>query len=121
MDLHKVTENILALSEEGSTLTMDQYDEIVKETSSKQQMDEVKRMKQLAGLIEAFINNPGGTVPFNVFRDFVQKWLENGEQNADVSKTTSFDELQDIIDDYWGWEDEQTVWMLSSFIESILI
>jgi hypothetical protein len=29
MDLHKATENALALSETGKTLTMDQYDEIV--------------------------------------------------------------------------------------------
>ena len=46
MDLHKVTENILALSKEGSTLTMDQYNEIVK--------DEVKelqeRLKKLANI-----------------------------------------------------------------------
>jgi hypothetical protein len=55
MDLHKVTENILALSEEGSTLTMDQYDDIVKDGSAEQEMNEIKRMIKLAN-IKSFFN-----------------------------------------------------------------
>jgi hypothetical protein len=47
MDLHKVTENILALSEEGNTLTMDQYDEIVKNETKELQ----ERLKKLANII----------------------------------------------------------------------
>lgn len=47
MDLHKVTENILALSEEGSTLTMDQYDEIVKDEAKELQ----ERLKKLANIL----------------------------------------------------------------------
>ena len=47
MDLHKVTENILALSEEGSTLTMDQYDKIVKNEAKELQ----ERLKKLANII----------------------------------------------------------------------
>ena len=47
MDLHKVTENILSLSEEGSTLTMDQYDEIVKNETKELQ----ERLKKLANII----------------------------------------------------------------------
>jgi len=47
MDLHKVTENILALSEEGNTLTMDQYDEIVKNEAKELQ----ERLKKLANII----------------------------------------------------------------------
>lgn len=44
MDLHNVTENVIALSETGKTLTMDDYDNIVK-------VDELQeRMKYLAGL-----------------------------------------------------------------------
>ena len=55
MDLHKVTENILTLSEEGSTLTMDQYDDIVKDGSAEQEMNEIKRMIKLAN-IKSFFN-----------------------------------------------------------------
>jgi hypothetical protein len=47
MDLHKVTENILALSEEGNTLTMDQYNEIVKNEAKELQ----ERLKKLANII----------------------------------------------------------------------
>ena len=47
MDLHKVTENILALSEEGKTLTMDQYDEIVKDEAKELQ----ERLKKLANIL----------------------------------------------------------------------
>jgi hypothetical protein len=47
MDLHKVTENILALSETGNTLTMDQYDEIVKNEAKELQ----ERLKKLANII----------------------------------------------------------------------
>ena len=47
MDLHKITENILALSEEGSTLTMDQYNEIVKDEAKELQ----ERLKKLANIL----------------------------------------------------------------------
>lgn len=44
MDLHNVAENIIGLSETGRTLTMADYDDIVK-------VDELQeRMKYLAGL-----------------------------------------------------------------------
>ena len=44
MDLHKATENALALSETGKTLTMDDYDTIVKQ-------DELQeRMQYIAGI-----------------------------------------------------------------------
>lgn len=53
MDLHKVTENALALSETGKTLTMNQYDEIIggSADSIEQSINEVRKMQQLAGLI----------------------------------------------------------------------
>jgi hypothetical protein len=47
MDLHTVTENIVSLSETGKTLTMDQYDEIVK--NPQQELQE--RLKKLANII----------------------------------------------------------------------
>ena len=44
VDLHKATENALALSETGKTLTMDDYDTIVKQ-------DELQeRMQYIAGI-----------------------------------------------------------------------
>ena len=53
MDLHKVTENALALSETGKTLTMAQYDEIINGSADgiEQSINEVRKMQQLAGLI----------------------------------------------------------------------
>jgi len=54
MDLHKVTENALALSTTGKTLTMTQYDEIIGGSADgiEQSINEVKKMQQLAGLIK---------------------------------------------------------------------
>jgi len=54
MDLHKVTENALALSETGKTLTMTQYDEIIGGSADgiEQSINEVRKMQQLAGLIK---------------------------------------------------------------------
>jgi hypothetical protein len=82
MDLHKITENAVALSETGKTLTMDQYDSIIKDSDGedkpsvinqldrarlqpaqnqmnenknkhmKTQLNEIKRMQQLAGLLK---------------------------------------------------------------------
>ena len=47
MDLHTVTENIIKLSETGKTLTMAQYDEIVK--NPQQELQE--RLKKLANIL----------------------------------------------------------------------
>ena len=47
MDLHNVAENTIALSETGKTLTMAQYDEIVK--NPQQELQE--RLKKLANII----------------------------------------------------------------------
>jgi len=47
MDLHTVTENIIALSETGKTLTMAQYDEIVR--NPQQELQE--RLRKLANII----------------------------------------------------------------------
>ena len=47
MDLHNVAENAIALSETGRTLTMAQYDEIVK--NPQQELQE--RLKKLANII----------------------------------------------------------------------
>jgi hypothetical protein len=47
MDLHNVAENIISLSRTGKTLTMAQYDEIVK--NPQQELQE--RLKKLANII----------------------------------------------------------------------
>jgi len=54
MDLHKVAEHAVALSENGETLTMEQYDEIVKGGSAEQEMNEIKRMIKLANIKSFF-------------------------------------------------------------------
>jgi len=50
MDLHNVAEKAISLSETGRTLTMNDYDSIVAGNSEDQQMDEVKRMIELANI-----------------------------------------------------------------------
>jgi len=55
MDLHSATENAVALSETGKTLTMDQYDAIVKDggqedASYANMANENTRLKELAGI-----------------------------------------------------------------------
>jgi hypothetical protein len=50
MDLHNVAEKAISLSETGKTLTMAEYDTLVAGNSEDQQMDEVKRMIELANI-----------------------------------------------------------------------
>ena len=50
MDLHNVAEKAIAASETGKTLTMADYDSLVVGNSEDQQMDEVKRMIELANI-----------------------------------------------------------------------
>ena len=47
MDLHNVAENAIALSETGKTLTMAQYDEIVKNPQKELQ----ERLRKLANIL----------------------------------------------------------------------
>ena len=55
MDLHNVAEKAIALSETGKTLSMADYSSLVAGNSEDQQMDEVKRMIELAN-IKSFFN-----------------------------------------------------------------
>ena len=50
MDLHNVAEKAISLSETERTLTMNDYDGLVAGNSEDQQMDEVKRMIELANI-----------------------------------------------------------------------
>jgi len=54
MDLHNVAEKAIAASETGKTLTMADYDGLVAGSSEDQQMDEVKRMIELANIKSFF-------------------------------------------------------------------
>jgi membrane protein required for beta-lactamase induction len=54
MDLHNVAEKAIAASETGKTLTMAEYDSLVAGNSEDQQMDEVKRMIELANIKSFF-------------------------------------------------------------------
>jgi hypothetical protein len=50
MDLHQVAENIIALSQDGEVLTMDNYDEIV--GTSKEEVAERRMLQVRAGIIK---------------------------------------------------------------------
>ena len=50
MDLHNVAENIIRLSEDGKTLTMDDYSAIV--GSSEEELAERRMMQVRAGIIK---------------------------------------------------------------------
>jgi hypothetical protein len=52
MDLHNVAEKAIAASETGKTLTMAEYDSLVAGSSEDQEINEIKRMQQLAGLLK---------------------------------------------------------------------
>ena len=51
MDLHNVAEKAVAASETGKTLSMADYDSLVANNSQDQEMNEIKRMQQLAGVL----------------------------------------------------------------------
>ena len=50
MDLHNVAEKAIAASETGKTLTMADYDSLVAGNSEDQEMNEIKRMIELANI-----------------------------------------------------------------------
>jgi len=55
MDLHNVAEKAVAASETGKTLTMSDYKVLVANDSQDQEMNEIKRMIELAN-IKSFFN-----------------------------------------------------------------
>ena len=50
MDLHNVAEKAIAASETGKTLTMSDYDGLVANNSEDKEMNEIKRMIELANI-----------------------------------------------------------------------
>jgi hypothetical protein len=152
MDLHKITENAVALSETGKTLTMDQYDSIIKDSDGedkpsvinqldrarlqpaqnqmnenknkhmKTQLNEIKRMQQLAGLLKEnqlnevslesklqqwVDNNAGGYGPDenNEFKKEINNLLYNTledfnpENYGDSTSMSPDDILEDFIEE----------------------
>ena len=62
-------------------------------------------------------------IKFEDFKEYVYKNLkENGQfeygegLERDIKSATGFYEIKDAIDRYWGWEDEQTVWLLEGYL-----
>jgi hypothetical protein len=127
MDLHKVTENAVALSETGKTLTMDQYDAIVKDggqedasyanmanenkktvnesKNMKTQLNELKRMQQLAGLInegeyqESTIGKESDAI---IPKSLVIKYANMKSLFGDKAKNTSvISKLIPIVTDFF--------------------
>jgi hypothetical protein len=111
MDLHKVTENAITLSTTGKTLTMDQYDSIVKdggqedasyanmanegilkESNNKnmKQLNELKRMQQLAGLLKENENQSTNK--------YIDVTTENGDEFPILNKETITTYLKSVID-----------------------
>ena len=95
LDLHVVTENAIALSKDGHILTMDNYNDIVKNNSKEDNIQEAKRFQKLAGILtEMKVNNP------NKFSDnFVKQLLSNN----------GIDE--DYLEDMGGIESGSEEWM----------
>ena len=54
MDLHNVTEKAISASETGKTLTMADYDSLVAGNSEDKEMNEIKRMIELANIKSFF-------------------------------------------------------------------
>jgi len=54
MDLHNVTEKAISASETGKTLTMADYDSLVTGNSEDKEMNEIKRMIELANIKSFF-------------------------------------------------------------------
>lgn len=62
------------------------------------------------------------------FKQFVYDWLNKGFQfenqpefEAKIQNAQSFDDIKNAIDEWWGWEDEQTVDMLEYFIKEVCL
>ena len=153
MDLHKITENAVALSENGKTLTMAQYDSIIKDSDGedkpsvinqldrarlqpaqnqmnenknmKTQLNEIKRMQQLAGLLKEN----------EEYKDLtpLQQYLYNyeieisGEDSADeelknIKKLNNIDDVIKYYGGYRGWEvDKDLKYELINLIKELKI
>lgn len=95
----------------------------------KQQLNEqFDRMQKLAGIITENQLNEDMNAKFKTFKQYVYDYLKEADQMEDgdeldtaLKNAKDFNDIEKAIGDYWGWEDEQTVWMLASFIQDIYI
>jgi len=97
MDLHDVAEKAIAASETGKTLTMTDYDGLVAGNSEDQQMDEVKRMQQLAGVI----NENSQPSPEDIKRDILsykpeelKKWIMRYAESVSKGNLNNMEKLR---------------------------
>jgi hypothetical protein len=96
MDLHNVAEKAIAASETGKTLTMADYDSLVANNSQDQEMNEIKRMIELAGIKEKYpwkieITNKNGSVTKHVIPT-----LDSAELHKIVSKLKQSKGVKDV-------------------------
>ena len=69
------------------------------------------RMQKLAGVLTENTN----PALFKYFKKFVNNYFKNSDQDIDVSNTKSYEELMEMVDNYW--DDEQTKDMLEAWIK----
>lgn len=57
------------------------------------------------------------------FKDYVSRRLKESNQfdylpelEARLNRAKSFDDVKQVVDLLWGWEDSQTVYLLEGFI-----
>lgn len=68
------------------------------------------------------------SIRFDVFKNYVYNYLKDSDQIEDgdeldiaLKNAKDMNDIEQAIDDYWGWNDEQTVWMLASFINNVYL
>ena len=97
MDLHKVTENAVALSTTGKTLTMADYDGLVAGNAEDKEMNEIKRMQQLAGVV----NENHQPSPEDIKRDVLsykpeelKKWIMRYAESVSKGNLNNMEKLR---------------------------
>jgi hypothetical protein len=125
MDLHNVAEKAIAASETGKTLTMADYDGLVAGNSEDQEMNEIKRMQQLAGLIKENEEYKD----LSLFQQYLYNYeIEiSGEDSADeelknIKKLNNIDDVIKYYGGYRGWEvDKDLKYELINLIKELKI
>ena len=82
-------------------------------------------MKLTNILNEIKINQPG---KFETLRQYVYDYFKCSDQFEDgdeletsLQNAKTWDDIEDAVDRYWGWNDEQTVWLLSSIVRNLYL
>ena len=97
MDLHDVAEKAVAASETGKTLTMADYDGLVSGNAEDKEMNELKRMQQLAGVI----NENSQPSPEDIKRDVLsykpeelKKWIMRYAESVSKGNLNNMEKLR---------------------------